>query len=116
MARLILHITTRAAWDAARASGRYEAPSLVGEGFIHFSDIGQVTRVADARFRGTPGLVLLCVAADRLIAPLRDERSDAGEETFPHLYGPLNLDAVRAVVAFPEGDDGFELPPEVGPT
>ena len=112
MSRLILHITTRPAWEAARAAGRYEAPSLAGEGFIHLSSPDQVLRVADARYSGTPDLVLLCVAADRLAAPLRDEVSDAGEETFPHLYGALNLDAVVAVVPFPEGDEGFALPPE----
>jgi glutathione S-transferase len=69
--------------------------------------------VADARYSGAPDLVLLCVAADRLTAPLRDETSDAGDETFPHLYGPLNLDAVVAVLSFPEGEDGFALPIEV---
>lgn len=110
---MILHITTRAAWGAAQRAGRYEAPSLAEEGFIHLSSPDQVTRVADARFRGTPDLVLLCVAPERLTAPVRHETSDAGAETFPHLYGPLDLDAVLAVVAFPEGPDGFELPAEV---
>jgi uncharacterized protein (DUF952 family) len=99
-ADLILHITTRAQWEAARAAGRYTAPSLATEGFIHFSDPDQVARVAEARFSGVPGLVLLRVAPDRLHAPLKYERSDAGEERFPHLYGPLNLDAVVDVVPF----------------
>ena len=110
MSGLILHITTRPAWEAARAAGRYEAASLASEGFIHLSAPEQVVRVADARYSGTPDLVLLCVAADRLDAPLRDEVSDAGEETFPHLYGSLNLEAVIAVVPFPEGERGFALP------
>jgi len=113
VSRLILHITTHRAWEAARAAGRYEAPSLAAEGFIHFSAPEQVLRVADARYAGASGLVLLCVAADRLAAPLRDETSDAGDETFPHLYGALNLDAVVAVVPFVESDDGFALPAEV---
>jgi uncharacterized protein (DUF952 family) len=111
---VIFHITTRAAWDAARAAGRYTDESLAGEGFIHFSGADQVVRVADARFRGTPDLVLLCVAPDRLREPLKHERSDAGEETFPHLYGALNLDAVVAVVPFREREGGgFVLPAEV---
>jgi uncharacterized protein (DUF952 family) len=113
VSRLILHITTRPAWDAARAAGRYEAPSLAAEGFIHLSSPDQVVRVADARYSGASDLVLLCVDAGRLAAPLRDETSDAGAETFPHLYGPLNLDAVVAVVPFPEAGDGFGLPDEV---
>jgi uncharacterized protein (DUF952 family)/quercetin dioxygenase-like cupin family protein len=94
---VIFHITTRSAWEAARASGRYEAPSLAAEGFIHLSDLDQVAGVAEARFSGEDDIVVLCAAADRLEAPLIYETSDAGEETFPHLYGPLNLDAVLAV-------------------
>ena len=96
----ILHITTRAAWEAARASGRYAPPSLAAEGFIHFSDATQVARVAAARFAGVPDLVLLRVPVDRLDAPLRYETSDAGAERFPHLYGPLDVDAVVRVVPF----------------
>jgi uncharacterized protein (DUF952 family) len=113
MSRLILHITARSEWEAAGAAGRYAAPSLVTEGFIHLSAPEQVVRVANARYAGASDLMLLCVAADRLEAPLRDEISDAGEETFPHLYGVLNLDAVVAVVPFAEGVDGFALPAEI---
>lgn len=96
----ILHLTTRAEWEAARASGRYAPPSLAAEGFIHFSDVTQVARVAAARFAGVPDLVVLCVPVDRLDAPLRYETSDAGAERFPHLYGPLDVDAVARVVPF----------------
>src|SRR5207248_1457674 len=63
--------------------------------------------VANAAFRGEHNLVLVCVAADRLDAPLRYESSDAGDELFPHLYGPLDLDAVVGVIPFVEGRDGY---------
>jgi uncharacterized protein (DUF952 family) len=113
MDRLVLHITTRSAWETARSSGRYEPPSLAVDGFIHFSDVEQVVAVADAAFSGARDLVLLCVSVDRLAAPLKDERGDAGGEPFPHLHGALNLDAVVGVVAFVEEDDGFAIPPGV---
>jgi uncharacterized protein (DUF952 family) len=96
----ILHLTTRAEWEAARAAGRYAPPSLAAEGFIHFSDATQVGRVAAARFAGVDDVVLLCVPVDRLDAPLRYETSDAGAERFPHLYGPLDVAAVGRVVPF----------------
>jgi len=109
---VILHITTRSAWTAAEAAGAYEAPSLATEGFIHLSEPHQVLRVADARFRGTTEeLVLLRVDPERLVAELKVEVGEAETgETFPHLYGPLNLDAVVDVVPFVEGPDGFVLP------
>jgi len=70
-------------------------------------------RVANARFAGAADLVLLSVAVDRLRAPLRYEQGDAGsDERFPHLYGPLDVDAVLSVAPFVEGPDGFALPPQ----
>jgi uncharacterized protein (DUF952 family) len=76
-----------------------------------------VVRVANARFAGAVDLVLLCVDADRLRSPLRYEPGDAGSaELFPHLYGPLNTDAVAGALPFAEGPDGFALPPAAGRT
>jgi uncharacterized protein (DUF952 family) len=96
----IMHLTTRAEWEAARSSGRYAPPSLAAEGFIHFSDATQVARVAAARSAGVDDVVLLHVPVDRLDAPLRYETSDAGAERFPHLYGPLDVSAVARVAPF----------------
>jgi uncharacterized protein (DUF952 family) len=74
-----------------------------------------VLRVANARFAGTRDLVLLCVVVQRLRAPLRYEPGEPdGDELFPHLYGPLNPDAVVRVLPFTEGENGFVLPPELG--
>jgi aspartate racemase len=110
-AERIFHITTAAEWERARSDGEYRSPSLDSEGFVHLSCADQVVRVANAAFRGTPDLVLLCVDPARLSAPLRYDRpDDAPDEAFPHAYGPLNIDAIVAVVPFPEGPDGFALP------
>jgi GrpB-like predicted nucleotidyltransferase (UPF0157 family)/uncharacterized protein (DUF952 family) len=111
-APVVFHITTAAAWETARRAGVYEPASLATEGFIHFSDLEQVVSVADRAFRGTPDLVLLCVASVRLEAPLRYEPVEEAGERFPHLYGPVNLDAVVETVALVEGSVGFALPRE----
>ena len=51
------------------------------------------------------------VAVGRLGAPLRYERGDPGsDELFPHLYGPLEADAVERALPLSEGPDGFALP------
>ena len=69
--------------------------------------------MANARFTGARDLVLLGVKVDRLGAPLRYEPGDAGSaEFFPHVYGPLNIDAVAWVAPLSEGPNGFELPPQ----
>ena len=70
-----------------------------------------MVRVANARFAAARDLVLLCVAVERLSAPLRYEPGEPGsDELFPHLYGPLNTDAVLQAAPMVQGPDGFVLP------
>jgi uncharacterized protein (DUF952 family) len=108
----IFHITTSSAWEEAHAAGAYEPPSLEREGFIHLSAADQVAGVANRAFQGQRDLVLLCVECERLAGVVRHEHAEDAGEAFPHLYGPLNLDAVVDVVPIAEGKDGFELPDE----
>ena len=114
MQRLILHITTAGEWEAAQADGKYRAPSLDSEGFIHCSSPTQVTHVADWFYRDVPDLVLLCIDPHRLTSALRWEPSaDNFAGDFPHVYGPIDVEAVTKVVPWQRGDDGFELPNEI---
>ncbi len=115
MSGFILHITTRWAWQAAQAAGFYAADSLAGQGFIHCSHPSQVLRVANNLFRGQDDLVLLVIDPARLTAPWKWEpAADLATETFPHIYGPLNLDAVVGVLPFGRDAAGdFVLPPEL---
>lgn len=107
----IYHITAEGEWRKAQAAGSYAADSLAAQGFIHLSTREQVVWVGNRFYRGQAGLVLLCVDTGRLRAELRYEESEPGQR-FPHLYGPLNLDAIAAVHPFPPAADGsFSLPP-----
>jgi uncharacterized protein (DUF952 family) len=95
---VIFHIADRDRWLASQATGRYTA-STVGrelddEGFIHLSTHEQVPGVLERYYRGMSNLVLLHVDESLLTAPLRFERLGDAPEDFPHLYGPLNTDAV----------------------
>jgi len=111
---IILHITTSREWDQAVGLGVYQAASLPSEGFMHCSRPEQVLLVANTLFRDQADLVLLCIDRNRVAAPIRDENLEGGVERFPHIYGSLNLDAVRQVVIFPPDHDGlFELPGEL---
>jgi uncharacterized protein (DUF952 family) len=103
----ILHATTREAWSAAQTNGQYTTDSLAGEGFIHCSKIGQILRVADTFYAGQHGLVLL-VIDPRLLRPelCWEPGVDLPTELFPHIHGPINLDAVVQVLPFEPGPDG----------
>jgi len=113
----ILHFCTRDAWSAAQAGGEYRGDTLADEGFIHCSTADQVHLPANALVRGRTDIVLLEVDPTRLTAPVRWEPGDpddAASMQFPHVYGPIPLDAVIDVHDFPPGPDGtFAVPAEV---
>jgi len=90
-------------WLAARAAGVYDGSAVdKGDGFIHFSGADQVVETAARYFAGQGGLTMLRVDPDLLGDALRWEASRGGA-LFPHLYGPMPLDAVVAAVALREG-------------
>ncbi len=106
----ILHITQRQLWQQATLAGLYRADSLDSEGFIHCSTPQQIVGVANAFFQAQTDLVLLCIDSERVQAPIHFEAVMGGEQ-FPHIYGPLNLDAVMEVLDFEPNREGqFELP------
>ena len=119
MSELIFHIASRDAWNAAQKAGQYTAPSLTSDGFIHCSTRAQVLPVAEKFYRGQTGLVILVVDLTRLSSGLKWEAPFDGaapsgalvNETFPHIYGPINLDAVVQVLDLESSVDGkFILP------
>ena len=91
---LIYHLTYKDAWESARPTGEYAAPSLAEEGFIHCSkDIPQLLKVASRLYPGETNLLVLDVDLSKLAAPLKHEASRSGE-IYPHIYGKLNAEAV----------------------
>jgi len=93
----IYHVTTRAEWERAQAQGFYEAASLASEGFIHASaDERQVQGVLQRYFAGQSDLVQLTIDPSKLVHELKWELAPSVGEEFPHIYGPLNVDAVVA--------------------
>jgi uncharacterized protein (DUF952 family) len=108
---VIFHIAQRDQWEAARAGGVYRAGSLATQGFIHCSTREQVLATANRVFRGQTGLVLLGIEAGKVETEIRYENLEGGSELYPHIYGPLNVDAVVSTAAFkPQADGEFRWP------
>ena len=115
----VYHITTRKAWIAATRNGIYDAPSLASAGFIHCSTSAQVLPVARQFYAGQSGLVLLAIDPSRLASVLKWEPAADGPvpagvpatQRFPHVYGPINLEAVVRVLDFePDANGEFSAP------
>jgi uncharacterized protein (DUF952 family) len=108
---VIYHLAAVADWERATRSGVYAPPSLHEGGFVHCATAGQHAAVANALFPGRTDLVLLLIDDQRLAAEVRDERAGGGE-AFPHVYGPVALDAVVEAAPYRPAADGRFHPHE----
>ncbi len=111
----IFHLTSQAAWAAATTEGVYRLSTrgrTLGEvGFVHCGYRDQVLDVAERLYPDAGELILLVIDPQRLGSPFRAENLEGGEELFPHIYGPLELDAVTQALPIRRGRDGrFRLP------
>jgi len=113
MSRIILHITKRKQWEQSKSDGKYLGDTLSSQGFIHCSTPNQIIKVANALFKGQKELVLLCIDSAKVKAEIHYE-SIEGNEKYPHIYGPLNIDSVIKVLDFePDRDGKFKLSKEI---
>jgi uncharacterized protein (DUF952 family) len=96
---IIYHVTTASEWKEAKQKGFYETPSLKEEGFIHCSQPEQVPGVLERYFSGKTELVKLVIDTDKLTSQFIYDWSPSIADTFPHVYGPINVEAVIEVVA-----------------
>ena len=103
----IYHIARQAEWAKAGQSATYQGDTLLQAGFIHCSTKGQVVEVANRIFKGQNDLLLVNIDSERVDSEIRFENLEGGQELYPHIYGPLNLDAVVEVVNLKPHSDGF---------
>ena len=100
----IYHIAAAADWERAVRDGQYTMSTrgltLAEQGFIHASTADQVPLVANAFYRDVPDLLLLVIDPDRVEPEIRYEQVPGQALPYPHIYGPLNVDAVVATRPF----------------
>ena len=108
----LLHLCHPEEWERALATGFYRADSLEAEGFIHCSTPEQIVPTAHRHRAGQHGLLLLVIDPALVRPEIRYEEAKNGE-AYPHIYGPLNIDAVTAVQPFPLQADGSFRQPKI---
>jgi uncharacterized protein (DUF952 family) len=102
---MIFHITDAATWADSQQRGSHTGSTrgvdLAEEGYIHCSTAEQWRGVLERFYGDDADLLLLHVDEQRLSAPLVYEQLPGMPEPFPHVYGPINLDAVVNVERLP---------------
>ncbi len=97
-------------WARARADGEYAISTrgltLAEQGFIHGSTAAQVAGVANMFYQGVPDLLVLVIDPGRLRSEVRFEAVPGLDEQFPHIYGPIDIDAVVRTRPLEPGPDG----------
>ena len=113
--QLIYHCAGVTDWVAAQAVGEYSISSrgrtLAQEGFVHASFASQVPGVLQRYYADvTEPLCLLVIDPSKLRVPVVAENLEGGDEHFPHIYGPILLDAVTSVIDLERDADGWRWP------
>jgi uncharacterized protein (DUF952 family) len=104
---IIYHLVPANHWHDLNLASPYLPRDFESDGFIHCTrGIALLLRVANTYYRDVPGEFLLLVIDETLVsAEIKYENG------FPHIYGPLNRDAIVAVHSMPRQIDGcFALP------
>ena len=102
---MIYHLAIQSEWDAQADLPAYVPDRYRKDAFIHCSELQQLERVADYNLRGRSDLLLLEIAPTKLEPETRYEQGD--KEKYPHIYGPINKDAINRTVAVACNPDGL---------
>jgi len=102
---LIVHLCQPEEWREAVDSGVYRADSLNSEGFIHCSRPDQLLQVGNRFYRGITQMKVLWIDPKKITAEIRWETVNGA--SFPHIYGPVDLASVSAVIDLQPDSDGY---------
>ena len=102
------HLTPEPVWLEHQLANEYRPEGFGDDGFIHCTDGEElVLEVANRYYRDDPRpFLLLEVDLDRVSAPAIYEDE---ERNYPHIYGPMERDAVRRVRRVERAADGSFL-------
>lgn len=91
-------------YEAAITQGYYKPSNFDEVGFIHASPANQLTRVANKYYLDKKDVRLLYVDPNLVQSEIRWEPATGG--LYPHIYGPLNLDAIVKLSRIQIDSDG----------
>jgi uncharacterized protein (DUF952 family) len=108
--RLAYHGTPKKYFESLDPGKPYVPEPFDREGFIHTTEGREAVSITLTRYykASAEPWVVLYIDQDRVTPPVR---YDDPAEVFPHIYGPLNRDAIVAVKTIERAADGTFMRP-----
>lgn len=115
--RTIVAITNAEIWERAQQTGSYTQStldkSMEAVGFLHCTNPDQTIATANRHFTDREHVILLLINLEKVASEVRFEAAKSGRPgLFPHIYGPLNIDAVYATLQLEKNESGQFIEPE----
>jgi uncharacterized protein (DUF952 family) len=110
--RLAYHGTPKRYFESLDQSQPYVPEPFAREGFIHTTEGREAVSITLTKYykASAEPWVMLYIDQDRVTSPIR---YDDPAQVFPHIYGPLNREAIVVVKDIGRAADGTFLKPEV---
>ncbi|WDE04073.1 DUF952 domain-containing protein [Thalassomonas viridans] len=89
-------LSSKEEYQQAQQNGQLVRDSLAEEGFIHGAPKHQLTRIANKYYTQTPEPLVMVVDKSLVTNEIKWEPATGG--LYPHIYGPLNMNAVVRTV------------------
>mmetsp|Transcript_34958 Transcript_34958/g.54641 ORF Transcript_34958/g.54641 Transcript_34958/m.54641 type:complete len:124 (-) Transcript_34958:2683-3054(-) len=116
--KIVYHMAQKSLWE--EAGEEYTPPTYQQDGFVHATeDSAMLLGIANHFYKETKGeWILLKLSVDKLKhktvweapAPVGDKSSNLETEVkMPHIYGPINKDAVDKITSIQRDEDGSFL-------
>jgi uncharacterized protein (DUF952 family) len=109
--KLAFHGTPKRYFESLDRLQPYVPEPFAREGFIHTTEGREAVAITLTKYYKSSGegWVVLYIDQERVTSPIR---YDDPAEVFPHIYGPLNRDAIVAVKDIGRAPDGTFLKPD----
>ena len=97
-------LSSQAEYQQSLNQGSLTRDSLSDEGFIHATPRSQLTRLANKYYKDKVQPLILVVDKTLILPEVKWEPATGG--LYPHIYGPLNMNAVTAIEEISLNEDG----------
>lgn len=104
---IIFHVVPQQQWKEKSHAGLYKPDTLEEEGFIHCSSGKQVEETANRLFKGQRKIYLLVIDVSTVEPRVTWEKPDDKDVEYPHIYGPLNTDAILDRITLHPNKEGY---------